>query len=301
MAVVFRQLGRPEEAKITDESYEQEEIKPASQLSPTEGEADMLGKPGKRYPREEKAKDGREDRSKDLCSYVAILDRPCVAFQFAVALLILEIFDQFAYPRAEEREDSESEHPQIAEVDEELRLHGVGSVGEFDGGIGSHAHGKGHECGKESDDEIAEHELALVAGAVEPENAGREDEDRKEGHAAEDDAERQSTSYTCAGEPVENAHGRLFGDVTRDDEVVGSVDTVDLHIKIVVDDEASGRDEDHGSDEQEELPPEQGLCQLIVRQHGAEHPFLHHANEDGEKKEIVETEKTKKRLHYLTI
>ena len=87
-------------------------------------------------------------------------------------------------------------------------------------------------------------------------------------------------------------HRHRFGNRARDDQFVGTVDAIDLHIEIVIDDVPAGGDEDRGEDDEQQDIARQLLAEgeLVEDRYG--YPFLHEPYQRGEEEQIAPPHQT---------
>ena len=99
---------------------------------------------------------------------------------------------------------------------------------------------------QKGDGEVSDDEQALVTAGIEPEQTRHDDHDDANRHRAQQEGGKQTTDDTDAAERDAEPHGSRFADGTRDDDTVGTVDTIDLDIEIIIDDVSSCGDQHDG-------------------------------------------------------
>lgn len=106
-----------------------------------------------------------------------------MAFEFAVAHLILHVFDDLAYPGKQERKEGKAAEPGV-EVVLQRGVGQDGSVSQLQNGYVRQRYEHRRERCQQGDDEVADHKEPFVTGRIEPEQTRHENEQDTDGEAA---------------------------------------------------------------------------------------------------------------------
>ena len=137
-------------------------------------------------------------RDENFRPHIAPNDGHRMTFQFAIAHLILHIFDNLADPGQQEREQRKPAEPGI-QIMHERRIRQNSGIAQLEHRHIRHRYHHRRQCRQEGYRQITDHEEAFVTRRIEPQEPGHDDEKNREGHAAKKQREHRKPCLQRSG------------------------------------------------------------------------------------------------------
>lgn len=215
----------------------------------------------------------------------AEVDYEGVATLGAVAVGILHVLDNLTSEISEEGEDAVGAH-HVPYCGKGFAA-GVGTVGDavYRGEI-CRDDDVASESDEESDDDIADEELAFEVRGVEPEEHWRADEEEEEDLASEDEGDVSASEDADEGQDDVDKQSLAAADVGADDDAPGAVDAVGCDVEIVIYGVAAGSYAHSGDDEEREEKGAETFGHAHLTEMGHDEPILQQHLESHHREEV---------------